>query len=77
MIKTLFASTSLSLAFLLIPLGAFSPLTGAAGVSAAHAEFGISLGLGAGDDDEGPTIGFGIGAGDDEDDGDGDDEEDD
>jgi hypothetical protein len=69
MLKTLLLSSSLALALLLMPLGSMGPLatTGAAGLSPAHAEFGVEFGLGAGDDDEGPTVGFGIGGGDDDD----------
>ena len=83
MLKTLLSSSGLALALLLMPLGSMGPLatTGAAGLSPAHAEFGVELGLGAGDDD-GPAIGFGIGHDDDDDDDDeggygGDDDDDD
>jgi hypothetical protein len=82
MMKTLLASASLALAFLLMPSGAFGPVTtfGTAGLSPAHA-IDIGVEVGGGDDDEdGPTIGIGIGGGDDEDDGDsagGDDDDDD
>jgi hypothetical protein len=78
MLKTLLASTSLSLVLLCIPMGSVGPFStsGAAGLAPAHAEFGISLGLGGGDDDEGgPTLGFGLSGGDDEDDAGGDDDE--
>jgi hypothetical protein len=79
MLKTLLASTSLALALLFVPLGSSGPLstTGAAGLSPAHAEFGVEFGLGGGDDDDGPSIGFGIGGGDDDDDDEGDDDDDD
>ena len=77
MLKTLLVSTSLSLVLLCMPVGSFGPLStsGAAGLSPAHAEFGISLGLGGGDDEDGgPTIGFGVGGGDDDEGGDEDEE---
>ena len=71
MFRTLLASSSLSLAMLLLPAMPEGPLTatGAAGLSVAHAEFGIDLGgiqIGDDDDDDG---------GDDDDDG-GDDDDD-
>ena len=75
MIKTLLASASLSLAFLLMPMGSFGPVTtsGTAGLSQALAiDIGIELG---GDDDDGPTIGIGIG-GDEDDDANDDDDDD-
>jgi hypothetical protein len=78
MSKTLLASTSLALALLFVPFGSSGPIstTGAAGLSPAHAEFGVEFGLGGGDDDDGPSIGFSIGGGDDDDDeGDDDDDE--
>ncbi len=78
MIKTLLASSALSLALLAMPMTSVGPLstTGAAGVVPAHAEIGIDLGgieISGGDDD-GPTISLG---GDDDDDGWGDDDDDD
>ncbi|MGE3831414.1 MAG: hypothetical protein AB7F76_10520 [Parvibaculaceae bacterium] len=77
MIKTLLASSALSLALLAMPMTSVGPLstTGAAGLAPAHAEFGIDLGgieIGGGDDDDGPTISLGGG-----DDDEGDDEDDD
>jgi hypothetical protein len=79
MFKTLLASTSLALALLFVPFGSSGPVstTGAAGLSPAHAEFGVEFGLGGGDDNDGPSIGFGIGGGDDGDDDDEGDEDDD
>ena len=76
MLKTLLASSALSLVLLAMPMTSVGPLstTGAAGLSPALADFGIDLGgieIGGGDDDDGPTISIG---GDDEDD---DDEDDD
>jgi hypothetical protein len=46
MLKTLLASSILSLVLLFAPLGAISPISGSgtAGLSPAHAEFGIGLG---------------------------------
>jgi hypothetical protein len=82
MMKTLLASASLSLVFLLMPSGAFGPVTtfGTAGLSPAHA-IDIGVEVGGDDDDDGPTIGIGVGGGDeDDDDGDsagGDDDDDD
>jgi hypothetical protein len=57
MMKSLLASTSLSFALLFLPIGAFGPITGSggAGVSPAHAEFGVDLGgiiVETDDDDE-------------------------
>jgi hypothetical protein len=76
MLKTLLATSALSLALLAAPISSIGPLatTGAAGLTTAHG-FGIDLELG-GDEDDGPTISLG---GDDEDDdegGWGDDDED-
>jgi hypothetical protein len=82
MMKTLLASASLSLVFLLTPSGAFGPVTtfGTAGLSPAHA-IDIGVEVGGDDDDDGPTIGIGVDGGDeDDDDGDsagGDDDDDD
>jgi hypothetical protein len=81
MFKTLLASSSLSLALLVLPMSSVGPLStsGAAGLAPAHAEFGIDLGgieIGGGDDD-GPTITLGGGDDDDEGYGGGDDDDDD
>lgn len=54
MLKTLLASSILSLVLLFAPLGAISPISGSgtAGLSPAHAEFGVGIGgVYIGDDD--------------------------
>jgi hypothetical protein len=70
MLKTLLATSALSLVLLAAPIGSVGPLatTGVAALAPAHG-FGIDLELGGGDDD-GPTISLGGGdeeEGDDED----------